>query len=84
MARMKSAAIKKVKQIVREQFAEFEGVEPKIVEKAAPGDTEACSFPLYVLTFRQQMVLEDGGRIARIVRVTADQEGQIIKMSASR
>jgi len=60
---------------VYHQFPEVKGVTPQV--KTLPGDK-------YQLLFRTKAQTEDGKDIPRTVRVVADAEGRILKISTSR
>lgn len=84
MAKLTPEAMERVRQAILEQCPDLEGIEPKVdIKTPAAGGREAPD-TLFVLTFRQQVELEDGSRMTRIVRVTADGEGQVIKLTVSR
>lgn len=83
MAKQAPPIIEQVKRAVQEQFPDLVGVEPTISETARSGSGQE-SQPFYVLTFRQDVELEDGGHMTHIVRITANQAGEIVKLTASR
>jgi hypothetical protein len=60
---------------VYRQFPEVKGNSPEV--KNMPGDK-------YQLIFRGKVKTEDGKSLNRTVRVVADENGKIIKLSTSR
>jgi hypothetical protein len=65
---------------VYRQFPEMIGVRPKTRRQQPPGSQG--SSPIFLLTYNTKVDL--GGRsMARSVRVTADSNGKIIKISTS-
>ncbi len=60
---------------VYHQFPEVKGVSPQV--KSLPGEK-------YQLVFHAKAQTEDGKSIPRTVRVVADAEGRILKISTSR
>jgi hypothetical protein len=73
-------AMERVRQAVLEQCPELDGVEPTVSARTSP----ASGGETFVLTFRQRVELEGGDYMTRIVRVTVDEQGQVIKLTASR
>jgi hypothetical protein len=75
--------VAKAKKLVRAEFPEMAGAEPSIDQnKARSKDGTARS--VFVLPFKKSIPLPDGGQLRRVVRVTMDQEGEVIKLSASK
>ena len=64
-----------VSKAVFAQFPEFKGTSP--VVKPLPGDK-------YQLLYNTKVKTEDGKTLPRSVRVVADDEGNILKLSTSR
>ena len=71
---MDSAAINKVCQSVYARVPALQGVKPKV---SAQGSR-------YLLIFTKTNTLPTGKALEQTVRVVADEEGNIIKMSSSR
>ena len=71
---MEPSAIKQVTQEVVDQFPEMDGVEPSITLRKEQ----------FTLTYKGRASLPGGKEMSRIVRVVADQAGQVIRMSTSR
>ena len=72
---MKKEAVKKITRTVVRQFPEMDGVRPAV--KSEEG-------PRYLVTFKGAVKLPDGKTMVRIVRVVADEKGDVIRMSTSR
>ena len=71
---MESAAIAKVTKTVVRQFPEMQGIEPTVRDQM-----DQCT-----LTYSGAAELPGGKTLKRIVRVVADSEGEVIRMSTSR
>jgi hypothetical protein len=74
---VKKEAVDKVTKTVVRQFPEMDGVRPAV--KSEKGDD-----PRYLVTFKGAAQLPDGKTLKRIVRVVADADGDVIRMSTSR
>ncbi len=72
---MSDMRIESAKQVIRSRFPELADEEPTLQEMSP---TAA------VLTFRKALIAEDGAEIAQVVRVTVDQNGQVLKVVTSR
>jgi len=73
---MDKAKIEKISRKVRRQFPEMEGVQPTVRQS---GNTEQ-----FILTYKGKAELPGGRSIPRIVRVTADDRGHVLRMSTSK
>ncbi len=71
---MNKKAVEKVTKSVVEQFPEMEGVRPTVKSERDQ----------FVVTFKGTAELPDGKRMKRIVRVVADESGEVVRMSTSR
>lgn len=76
--------IAKAKKIVRTEFPEMAGAEPAISEKSAQSKGGRGDKTVFVLTFQKNVPLQGGGHLARVVRVTMGQTGEVIKLSSSK
>lgn len=74
----------KAKEIVSRKFPEIAGTEPTVSTRKARCKGGEGTETLYVLTFQKGILLEDGGRLMRVVRVTMDQRGKMIKLTSSK
>lgn len=72
-------AIYRVTRQVTKTFPEMEDVKPVVKAQAAPNGGEQ-----YLLTFKGKAKLPTGKELTRIVRVVADERGQILRISTSR
>lgn len=77
---MDQQALKKLTHKVARQFPELKDARPTIKRQAAAGNGKAQ----YVLTFKGKAELPGGRTIKRIVRVVADSNGNVIRMSTSK
>lgn len=64
----------KVKGYIYSRFPEMKGVEPKV----------AVSQGRYLYTFRKRLPVAGGGDLLQVVRVVADKDGAVLKVSISR
>jgi hypothetical protein len=64
---------------VYRRFPEMSGASPTVRRQDTPAGKEQ-----YVLTFKATAGLPGGKSLQRIVRVTADSHGKIVRMSTSR
>jgi len=71
---MESSAIERVCQSVYRQFPELRGVRPSV--RAAGGQ--------FLLVFSGKVKTADGKTLPRTVRATANEAGNILKLSTSR
>ncbi len=86
--------LNKVKQEIVKQFPEFKGVKPLITEKViAPQDTVFKKLSLgapkefkrvFRLQFKKRIETADRVALERILTVSLDEQGKIIKITESR
>jgi len=67
---------------VARKFPEVAGVKPQV--KRQSSQNSKSSPATYLITYRGKSKTADGKSITRIVRVTTDDSGKILKMSTSR
>ena len=84
MSELDPQYVSKAKEIVHEKFPEMAGTEPTVSSKKAHSKGREGIGTLYVLTFQKSILLQDGGRLTRAVRVTMDRTGEIIKLTSSK
>lgn len=77
---MKKKSIDRITVTVVAQFPELNGVRPSVRRQAPPGD----SATLYLLTYRATARLPTGKSLGRLVRVVADEDGNVLRISTSR
>lgn len=71
---MESSAIDRVCQSVYRQFPELKGVRPSVRQSEAN----------FLLIFSGKVKTADGKTLPRTVRVTANEKGNVLKLSTSR
>jgi hypothetical protein len=64
----------KVKGYIYSRFPEMRGVQPNV----------SVSRERYVYTFRKRLPVAGGGDLLQVVRVIADEDGEVLKVSVSR
>jgi hypothetical protein len=69
---------------VQARFPEVSGCQPKVRQQALSKSAVTGVQPNYLVTYRIQATLPAGGQIERLIRVTADLHGKILKISTSR
>jgi hypothetical protein len=74
----------KAKGIVHAEFPEMVGVEPGVLEKSVQSKGGQGDKSVFVLTFQKNIPLQNGAHLARVVRVTMGQTGEVIKLSSSK
>lgn len=79
---MNDKQLKSITTKVFRQFPEVAGAQPKV--KRQSGQSSKSSSTTYLITYRGKSKTADGKSITRIVRVTANENGKIIKISTSR
>jgi hypothetical protein len=81
---MNRKTIEKISKSIYRQFPEVNGSMPKVINKNASIAKGLGQKQTYLLTFSGAGQDERGRKIARTVRVTADEHGNIMKVSTSR
>ncbi len=88
MTKLDKRHVAKAKKLVLDKFPEMAGAKPSVGEKrfqskggAARGDSVQTR---YVLTFRKDISLPEGGELRRLVRVTMDGDGEVIRLTSSK
>lgn len=76
---MKSDVVARISRQVIRTFPEMDGVRPTVRAQTPAQDPE-----VFLLTFKGKVSLPTGKTLSRIVRVTADGGGRIIRISTSR
>lgn len=92
MADTKKRCISKAKRLVREKFPEMAGVEPSLTKKRMvskglgrkSSGPDGSSMEHYVVTFEKDVSLPGGGSLKRMVRVTVDETGEVVKLTSSK
>lgn len=76
---MDRQALARVNAQVARSFPEMAGVAPSIRSQPAAGDSAQ-----YLLVYKARALLPDGRQMPRVVRVVADDQGRIVRMSTSK
>ena len=91
MAEMKDRHVSKAKKLVRDKFPEMAGVEPSVARKRSQSKevkrgsgAASRSEQHYVFTFEKEVSLPGGGRLKRLVRVTMDESGGVVRLTSSK
>jgi hypothetical protein len=77
---MDNEIVANINRQVARRFPELRGVRPAIGSHADKGNGAAR----YVLTYRTQISLPGNRSMTRIVHVTVDEKGRILRMSTSK
>lgn len=75
---MDQDAIERVTREVVRTYPEMRGVKPSVRREPR------ASQELYLLTYKGKVALPGGRQLSRIVRVTSDARGRIVRISTSR
>lgn len=67
---------------VYQKYPEVSGADPKITVQKSPAGGKAESS--YLLTFKGSATGADGKKISSVVRVVANENGKILKISSSK
>jgi hypothetical protein len=81
---MDAKLLKSITARICRRFPEVAGSQPKVSPQTSPQAKSGASEISYLITYRGQVKLPEGKSIPRIVRVTANSKGQILKVSTSR
>ena len=92
MADIKNRCVSRAKRLVRDKFPEMAGVEPSLEKKRAvskgigrrSSGPDRASTGHYVVTFEKDVSLPGGGSLKRMVRVTVDETGEVVKLTSSK
>jgi hypothetical protein len=92
--------VEKARELVLEKFPEMVGAKPSVGEKrsglalgkgpgrssnsSAGSERRARSLGRYVLTFEKDVPLPGGHTLKRLVRVTMDESGEVVKLTSSK
>ncbi len=76
---MKGEVVSKIARQVARTFPEMGSVRPTVRAQASHQGAD-----VYLLTFKGKVALPTGKTLSRIVRVTADEAGHILRISTSR
>jgi hypothetical protein len=76
---MDRSSISKLTRSVIRKYPEMESVKPSIKEQKKPGGGTQ-----FLLTYKGKVKLPGGRTMSRIVRVVADPNGRLVRMSTSK
>jgi hypothetical protein len=80
--------VAKAKRLVSEKFPEMAGAKPSVSEKRSQSKGTARGEKgvktRYVLTFEKDISLPGGSELKRLVRVTMDDTGEVIRLTSSK
>jgi hypothetical protein len=79
---MKSSALSTVRKEVYRRFPEFSGVRPKVQTQRSSSAKNGDK--TYLLTFKTKADLPGNKSMPRWVRIVANENGKILKISTSR
>jgi len=80
---MDASLIKTISQDIYRRFPEFAGIQPKVRVQATQSKASS-SIPTYLLTYNSRISLPDHKTMPRWVRVVANEQGRILKVTTSR
>jgi hypothetical protein len=81
---MDAKLLKSISSQVYRHFPEVKGSHPKIQLQSSPQAKSAMASSTYLITYRGSATAPNGKSIPRIVRVVANDQGKILKMTTSR
>ena len=88
MAKLDDRHVAKAKRLVSEKFPEMSGAKPSVSEKRSqskrPGKGDQAVKTRYVLTFEKNVSLPGGSELKRLVRVTMDDAGEVLRLTSSK
>ncbi len=80
--------VSKAKRLVYEKFPEMTGSRPSVSEKRSQRKSkdqgQQTAGARYVLTFEKKVALPGGSELKRLVRVTMDASGEVIRLTDSK
>lgn len=79
-----SKYVSKAKEVVFERFPDMVNTEPDVSKRDVHAKGREGVNVHYVFTFRKGVSLQDGGRLVRVVRVTVDETGEVIRLTCSK
>jgi len=81
---MDAKLVNSISSQVYRQFPEVQGCHPKVQLQASPQPKTNASSSTYLITYRGAATAVNGKSILRIVRVVANDQGKILKITTSR
>ncbi len=88
MTKLDKRHVAKAKKLVFDKFPEMDGARASVdakrfQSKGSAGSGEGIK-TRYVVTFRKDISLPEGGELRRLVRVTMDGDGEVIRLTSSK
>ncbi len=77
---LNNAQLASIAKQVYQKFPDLKGVSPQVQGQSAPGAKALGAADQYLIVFKGKTMQN----IIRVVRVTADSKGRVLKMSTSR
>ncbi len=77
--------VAKARKLVFDKFPEMAGAKPSVGAKRF--QSKGCEDSVktrYVVTFQKDISLPEGGELRRLVRVTMDGDGEVIRLTSSK
>jgi hypothetical protein len=85
VADLKNRYVAKAKRLVVEKFPEMRGVRASVSEKRSHRKAkQSGASQRYVLTFEKEVSLPGGSKLKRLVRVTMDDTGEVVRLTSSK
>jgi hypothetical protein len=88
VAELDKRHVVKAKRLVSEKFPEMADTKPSVSEKQVQSkgalEGEQLARMRYVLTFEKDVSLPGGNELKRLVRVTMDDTGDVIRLTSSK
>ena len=82
---MRDRYVKSAKKLVFDKFPEMAGTEPSVSKKRSQSKGKSAGRSgCYVLTFQKRVSLPGGRSLKRLVRVTMDDSGEVVKLTSSK
>lgn len=79
---MESRILASICKQVYQKYPEVSGAEPKVTVQKAPAGVKAE--PTYLITFKGSAAGADGKKFSRVIRAVVNENGKILKLSASK
>jgi hypothetical protein len=81
---MDTKLLKSISSQVYQRFPELKDCQPKVQPQSVPQAKSTSAVPTYLIIYRGSASAPDGRSISRIVRVVANTNGKILKITTSR
>ncbi len=81
---MNADVIHTINQEIYRRFPEVKGKKPRVQPQSIASTRQIAKAKTYLLIYQGQVVTADRKTMPRMVRVVADEQGKILKISTSR